>query len=105
MQELDPTWRRTLSVWWLVMWRGLLGGTAIGFAIGFVVGAIRMALGIPQLSQAVPILGAITAGLWFLLVVRMALRKRYKGFRIALVPIAHSNDFGTASATQAEPRS
>ena len=105
MQELEPTWQRTLSIFWLIMWRSLLGGLAIGFVIGFVRRIIQLALGIPDLSEAVPILSAIAAGLWGFLVVQMALRKRYKGFRIALLPAVHSDDFGTAAPARIEPRS
>jgi hypothetical protein len=29
MQELQPTWRHAISVWWLNWWRGLIGSVAL----------------------------------------------------------------------------
>ena len=88
MQELEATWGRASRIWWLFMWRGILGATLIGGAVGFVFGIIVAVFGLPQQALAIgsPILGAAVGLLWSLLVVRMALRKRYSGFRIVLVP-------------------
>ena len=36
--ELQPTLKRTLSVWWLLAWRGTLVGALMGGALGFVIG-------------------------------------------------------------------
>ncbi|MDA0701911.1 MAG: hypothetical protein O3A96_01550 [Proteobacteria bacterium] len=94
MQELEATWKRVITIGWLIVWRGSLGGLAIGFAIGFVVGFIFGFIeGPPATSGRSPetvslIISALTVPAvlaWWLLVVLMALRKRYKGFRLALV--------------------
>ncbi|MGH6767636.1 MAG: hypothetical protein ACRECO_01300 [Xanthobacteraceae bacterium] len=88
MQELEPTWGRALSVWWLITWRSMLGAVVLGAIVGGIFGFIvAMAGGSPQLIGAVsPFLGMIVGLVWVIAVVRMALRKKYSGFRIALVP-------------------
>ena len=40
MQELEVTWQRVARIWWLIVWRALLGGTLLGAAIGFIIGFI-----------------------------------------------------------------
>jgi hypothetical protein len=34
MQELETTWPRVLAVWWLIIWRGLVGAFLLGVALG-----------------------------------------------------------------------
>ncbi|MBX9844307.1 MAG: hypothetical protein K2Z80_21115 [Xanthobacteraceae bacterium] len=105
MQELELTWQRTLSIWWLILWRSLLGSVAIGFVVGAAIGIFRLATGITQVPQLAPALGTIVGLVWSFFVVRMVLRKRYKGFRIALLPAAAPGDFANAaSSTRIEPR-
>ena len=89
-KELEPTLKRTLSVWWLLAWRGTLLGALMGGALGFVIGLIWYGLSLsPQHLQTVTaILGGIVGLVWGFFVLRMALRKRFNGFRIALVPTA-----------------
>ena len=86
--ELEKTWGRILSIWWLLLWRGLLGGFMVGAAIGFVIGIVGSILGYPQASRLLVIqVIAAPAGLaWGLFVIRMALNKPYRDFRIALLP-------------------
>ena len=61
-EELEVTWSHVISVWWLVMSEAApLGGVIIGSIIGLV---------------------------WGVVVMRMALRKTYKGFRLALIPVS-----------------
>ncbi len=94
MQELEATWKRAISIAWLIVWRGSLGSLVIGFAIGFVVGFVFGFMNsvngtsgaLPEVVRLIITALTIPAALaWWLLVVRMALRKRYKGFRLALV--------------------
>jgi hypothetical protein len=91
MQELDPTLSRALRVWWLIMWRATLGALALGAVAGAVLGFVGALAGLPMAS--IQLAGGILGGLigigWMIVVVRMALRKRYGEFRIALVP--HDN--------------
>jgi F420-0:gamma-glutamyl ligase-like protein len=86
MQELEITRQRVLSVWWCAWGRGMvgaiLGGGVLGFLIGFFNALLK--LGLPD---ALPgIVGAILGIVWSFVVIRMALRKQYKEFRIVLVP-------------------
>jgi hypothetical protein len=88
MQELEVTWGRVVSVWWLLAWRGLLGSLLIGTAVGFVIGLAGFAAGISL--EAVNVLstaaGAAVGLLWAMVVARMALKKQYREFRLALIP-------------------
>ncbi|HTT47497.1 MAG TPA: hypothetical protein VMG39_05765 [Pseudolabrys sp.] len=88
MQELEVTWGRTISIWWLFMWRSLLGALVFGFAIGAAIGFFVAILGLPReiITIASPLLGAVIGILWGVMVMRMALRKLYSDFRIVLVP-------------------
>jgi hypothetical protein len=88
MQELDATMSRALRVWWLIMWRGIVGASLIGAVAGFVLGFVGTVAGMPPaaITLASGVLGAIIGLVWMIVVVRMALRKQYGEFRIALVP-------------------
>ena len=88
--ELEPTLKRTLSVWWLIAWRGTLCGALMGGVLGAVIGIVWFAFeGSQQTLQIVTtILGGLVGLAWGFVVLRMALRKKYSGFRIALVPVA-----------------
>jgi len=82
--EIVPSWQRVRSIWWLLMWRQL------------VYGAIPAVL-MRELSDTVGMTGwvdrvvDIASFLWVAAIVFLvtghALRKRYKTFRIALVPV------------------
>jgi len=86
MQELEPSWRHVLSVWWLLVWRGLVGGFVIGFFLGGIVGLVYALMRRPELIAPVSaFVGCIGGIIWGFFVVRMALQKKYDGFRIALL--------------------
>jgi hypothetical protein len=86
MQQVDLTWPRVVSVWWLIVWRGAVGALVLGAAAGFVIGIVGFFLGI---SEQVPIIsglaGALISIAWWIIVIRMALKKEYKDFDIVLV--------------------
>jgi hypothetical protein len=88
MQELEATWGRVISVWWLLAWRGLLGAVLIGAVVGFIIGFIGALAHVSQetITLLSSIAGALVGLAWAIMVVRMALRKRYGEFRLALVP-------------------
>jgi hypothetical protein len=92
MPELEVTWQRAARVWWLIVWRALLGGVLLGAVIGFIIGLIGAAMGWPQQSTIgfSTIAGALVSAAWGLVVVRMALRKKYIEFRLVLSP--HSSN-------------
>ena len=98
MQELEATWGRVMSVWWLLFWRSALGFVlfllAVIVAAGGIVGVIGAVMNLSQdlihkmgyaMGVASVFIGAVLVPLF---VVRMALKKRYSNFRIALVPVA-----------------
>jgi hypothetical protein len=92
MQELEATWNRSMRVWWLLLWRGIVGGGRLWSdyrsdrrSRGGIVGRQRTRR---RLFNSV--LGPVVGIVWATFVVRMALRKKYAGFRIALIPTAEN---------------
>lgn len=77
---------------WLIFWRGMVGAVIIGGLVGFVIGfsfglmnaLLKTNIVMNPLYSGIP--AAVVGVGWYLVVVRMALRKRYWGFRIALLP-------------------
>ena len=87
MQELKATWGRVIVVCWLIIWRGTLGAMILGGVLGFIIGFVGAILGFRAGATTLSALvGAIAGICWYVVVVRMALRKHYSDFRIALVP-------------------
>ncbi len=86
MQELELTWQRILSIWWLLIWRAALGGFVIGFGIGAVIGVIGYIIGYRPVFAFNFGVGLVIGFVWWPFVIRMALQKKYKTFRIALLP-------------------
>jgi ABC-type uncharacterized transport system permease subunit len=87
METLDHSKRRVLAIWWLLLWRslvfGFLGGFAVGFMIGLVLGLLRVS---PHTIDAISSIAGFCVGLAVsFLVLRSALRKRFRDFRIVLV--------------------
>lgn len=87
MQDVEPGWEQIISVCWLLIWRGVFGGAAIGFVLGLVVNmALGLGFGVVLGSNVNLAMGVVTSLIWWPFVVRMALEKKYKAFRIVLVP-------------------
>ena len=87
-QELEVTWGRVFSVWWLMVWRFSIFIGLLSFLAGVFLAAIVIL--VAESRESATVLGGV-AGLAVglvvaVFVVRMALRKKYKTFRIALVP-------------------
>jgi hypothetical protein len=87
LQELEITWERITRVWWLLVWRGLLGGWILAVALAFLVGEAGGRLGIdfPTVAAVATALSWLAGLAWGLFVVKMALKKHYKEFRLTLV--------------------
>jgi hypothetical protein len=88
MPELETTWGRMVRVRWLFMWRAAIGVFALNIPIAIVLGLRIRNLGWPE-SVAMWLLNftPLIIGLpWSIVVMRMALRKRYDGFRVVLIP-------------------
>jgi membrane associated rhomboid family serine protease len=88
MQELELTVTRALKFYWLFFWRAVIGGALIGAVVGFVVGFIMGIAGfaMQQITVVTSIMGLIIGVVWSVIVLKMAFKKRYSDFRIALVP-------------------
>lgn len=86
MQDLEPSWDKVLRIAWLLTWRGLFGGLAIGFLLGYVVDlGLGLAMGHILDRTAGAVMKLLVLLVWWPVVVRMALRKRYRDFRIVLI--------------------
>jgi predicted lipid-binding transport protein (Tim44 family) len=72
--------QRLLSMWWLLAWRGTLGGFVLGAVAGFV---SQILFGTGAIGGAV---AGLLAGLaWNLVVIQMLLEKKFRGFHLAVV--------------------
>jgi hypothetical protein len=97
VQELEITWRRVIAITWLITWRGLIVWFIAQFWIGLALSPILAMvstsndLTLDQASQVLRIpwniLRFSLMVIWMTAVVRMALRKQFDDFRLALVPI------------------
>lgn len=87
MQDVEPGWDKVLRIAWLLTWRGLFGGLAIGFLLGYVIDlALGLTWGKVLDPSASAIMKLVVLLIWWPFVVRMALKKRYRDFRIVLIP-------------------
>jgi hypothetical protein len=96
VQELAITWQRVARIWWLIVWRASVGGGVLGFICGGIAGAVVGGVeGVMGASReallsasrfAGSVAGVLASLSWGFFVVRMALRKHYSDFRLALVP-------------------
>jgi hypothetical protein len=101
-QELQPTWQRAIRVWWLAFWRTyivlivLIAVPVITF--GAVLAERATSTGASTGVRSMVAFGWIVLFfgwivlfffwlVWPIVVYRMALRKRYREFRIAVVPL------------------
>ena len=87
MQELEITWERVMRVWWLIAWRGLLGGWILAVVLAFLIGEAggRLGFSFPTVAAVATALSWLAGLAWGLFVVKMALKKNYEEFRLALV--------------------
>ncbi len=88
MQELEVTLGRLVRIYWLLIWRSVLGALLIGFALGFILGLVLGALGVPlaQIKVISGAVGIVGGAVWGLFCLKMTLQKKYREFRIVLVP-------------------
>ena len=88
MRELEVNLGRLLRIYWLLIWRSLLGSIVIGFVLGFIIGLALRVLGVPltQIRTISGAVGIVGGAVWALFCLKMALEKKYRDFRIILVP-------------------
>ncbi len=82
----ELTYRESLAAMWLLLWRGMVIGGGLGFLVGFVLGLVGSAMGHgqdPALQVLIFVL-ATSVSIFYVypLIIRMALRKQFKGFRL-----------------------
>jgi hypothetical protein len=87
MQELELTPAWIESVWWLIAWRAMVGGWIIALVLAFLIGEVgaRAGIAFEPVAAFATIVAWLAALAWGFVVVRMALRKRYGEFRLALI--------------------
>ena len=91
--ELEPNFPILLPIWWLITWRSYALILCAGLAAVLLFAFLDLVLGV-QPSLLVAFLLGLPVGLVFAFwVLNMALRKRYKGFRIAVVSTDPSTEF------------
>jgi hypothetical protein len=88
MPELEISVGMLVRIYWLFVWRSLLGSVLIGLVLGFAIGFVLGALGgtvdqIRTISGGVGLVGGL---IWSIVCLKMALKKKYSDFRIVLVP-------------------
>ena len=90
MNEAELTWNRSMRVWWLIVWRTMVGCVVLGAIVGAVLGIIIALFQIPAAAVGTGIvsgiLGLFISVVWTACVVRMALKKHYSDFRFVLAP-------------------
>lgn len=87
VEFVEITWMRAVKVWWSLVWRGILfgflGGAGIGFILGLIMGLIKAD---PQtIKTTCVIAGYIISIPIGIAVTKAVLKKRYSGFKIALI--------------------
>jgi hypothetical protein len=88
MPEMELSWNQVLRIWWLIMWRMVIGALVLAALFGFVVGTVGEALSAsPRETMEIIRIGAIIITYsWGVVGLRMALTKQYRYFRIAMLP-------------------
>lgn len=88
MERLEPTRVLALKVWWAFIWRAVLGALAAGVLAGMVIGVVTAALGVTDnsaLSGLVSLVGMLLGVGVSAEVMYRILKKKFKGFEIALL--------------------
>jgi len=84
-QELEVKWNHALRIYWAWLWRSLLFsilfGGIFGFGLGFIASMLNL-INIQPLFTLFGVIVGIVVSIWML---RNILRKKFKGFHIALI--------------------
>jgi hypothetical protein len=87
MQEVEITIGRLLRIFWLFVWRAVIGSAIAGEIVGFVIGFVMGVAGSEHehLAIVTSLAGGVAGAIWSIVALKMALEKQYQGFRIALI--------------------
>ncbi len=78
--QLEPTWQRAISVWWLLWWRGLIGAAIIDVIVYLILLLIGGFAGVKDetVEFTYTVVATLFGFAWLIVVHQMALRKRYR---------------------------
>lgn len=87
MVEREIFWQDVVKIWWAFTWRATLGSFCLGFLAGLLAGFVGAAVAAEAATiQSVGrIAGALIWAIWSVFALRLALRTKYRDFRIILV--------------------
>jgi hypothetical protein len=88
--ELEVTWRRTLTVWWALVWRSviaLVAASILGGIVGGIMSAVLGAMGYPPatIQGALFPIGFFTGLAISVVPVKLILTKDFGEFRLVLM--------------------
>jgi hypothetical protein len=89
MQELELTWGRLFRIWWAAAWRSWVFASLFGGAAAGILAISLLIVGHPEWGRF-PWMISIVELAWipaFLMALRLALRAKYRNFRIVLVSL------------------
>ena len=83
----EVTDARVLRIWWAVLWRGTLFGGIVAWLVGAVVSAAAIMNRSSEIAESAASMAGYVVTLpisfW---VLKLALRKQYRGFALRIVP-------------------
>lgn len=87
MTEITVEWNRVTKVWWFLAWRTLSLSVIAGLFTGFILGFFGSIMGLPYETTMLfcQAAGYIVGNIVFFLMVKSVFKKRFKGFRLAMV--------------------
>ena len=85
MEEIEITFGRVARIWWAWSWRTGLFSILIGSVIGFVIGFISAMFRFKQAGGLILLLSGVAGVLLSIWMMTKILKKKYPGFRIALI--------------------
>lgn len=80
------TWDRVIQIWWSIVWRQAVFGLVAGIGLGFIGGFLAAFAGRPDLATLVAmVLGWLGSIPLSVVVLRIALKKKYEEFSLKIV--------------------
>ena len=85
MEEIEVTFGRAARIWWAWSWRTGLFSILIGGVVGFVIGFVSAMFRFKQAGGLILLLSGVAGVLLSIWMMTKILKKKYLGFRIALI--------------------
>jgi len=84
------SWDRIIQIWWSIVWRQAVFGLVAGAALGFIGGFLAGVAGRADLATLVGLIFAWLGSIPLSVVVlRIALKKKYEDFSLKIVEVDH----------------